>query len=85
MPTPDPLASAPVYGLRRPRWYVRWRGIRWLRSGWCPCCYSSPPRRDCPVCMGHDDYGPGRLDKVTHAVWLIRWDNLTHPPDRRNP
>lgn len=28
-----------------------------LRFGFCPMCDSSPPRQDCPVCLGSYEYG----------------------------
>ena len=61
-----------VYGLTWPLWWVRWRGFRWLRSGFCPACYSSPPLLDCPVCEGWAEYGPG-LAGWRREVWRDRW------------
>ena len=67
----EPLA---LYGYfrYRPFWIVKYRGLNWLSSGFCPCCYSSPPRDDCPICLGHSNYGPNLHDE-TRALWRTRW------------
>lgn len=65
-----------LYGVRWPRWYVRWRGLRWLERGYCPCCYSSPPVPRCPVCHGNHKYGQ-RLTPQRSLEWRRRWQRLT--------
>lgn len=67
--------SLAKYGLIRnwPKWLVYLRGLWWLRSGFCPCCYSSPPRCDCPVCYGDRKYGPYRLSVEASAIWRNTW------------
>jgi hypothetical protein len=68
------VTNAPIalYGLTWPRWWVRVRGLWWLRSGFCPACYSSPPVQHCPVCAGWPDYGP-KLGPALRALWRRRW------------
>lgn len=66
---PHTQPEKPLYGIRGPRWYVRWRGFRWLRHGLCPCCYSSPPKKECPICEGN--YGYSYL--LTPEEWLLWW------------
>lgn len=54
------------------RAYVYARGRRWLKRGWCPLCYSSPPRNDCQVCEGEMQYGY-RISEETRTRWGLRW------------
>jgi len=70
---------AELYGLRGPRWYVRLRGLRWLAHGFCPCCYSSPPRPTCPVCYGEGEYGPDGMTPYRRELWRRRWATLSRP------
>lgn len=53
----------------------RWRREGWLRRGYCPLCYSSPPWVDCPVCEGSPWYGHVTTPARRRA-WRIRWDRL---------
>lgn len=63
------------YGVQFPRWYVKWRGRRWLRWGLCPNCYSSPPHQACLICEG--DYLYGQNATPTKIVkWRQRWKDL---------
>jgi hypothetical protein len=71
--------SDALYGLRWPRWYVRARGLHWLRhGGWCPSCYSSPPLPCCPICHGSYLYGPN-LPETLRSQWRTAWLERTHP------
>lgn len=60
----------------RPAWWVFARGLWWLRRGYCPCCYSSPPRQSCPVCHGADRPGAHRSAIEVRADWRGRWKAL---------
>lgn len=57
----------------RPVWYIRLRGLYWLASGLCPCCYSSPPLPECPICTGNRDYGP-LLSGYHRDLWKNAWE-----------
>lgn len=46
-----------------------------LRLGYCPACYSSPPRDDCPVCLGERDYGSA-ITQEHREVWRKRFYDL---------
>lgn len=50
-----------------------WRGLRWLKWGWCPWCYSSPPRPQCPVCHGDDRYFGSNVDEAKRTLWRKRF------------
>ena len=52
-----------------------WFGRRRLKHGFCPACYSSPPRPGCSVCDGEHQYGAG-LDPAKRDLWQQRWDAL---------
>lgn len=67
------------YGLQWPRWYVYWRGRWWLRSGFCPNCYSSPPNDKCFVCEGDHNYGY-RQSYGDRGRWVVRWDIFKDRP-----
>lgn len=43
---------------------LRARGLRRLKHGFCPGCYSSPPRPECPLCEGEVEYGPFRTERA---------------------
>lgn len=63
------------YGIQWPRWYVYWRGRRWLagKFGCCPNCYSSPPNDKCFICEGNYNYAY-RLSAGDREKWRTRWD-----------
>lgn len=71
-----------LYGASGPRWYIVRRGRRWLRSGFCPMCYSSPPRADCPVCRGSQHYGNNGFQPINEPLrrlWAKRWALIIRP------
>lgn len=65
-----------MYGMLRthPQWWVRIRGLYWLKYGCCPCCNSSPPLPDCPICTGSRDYGH-KLSGYHRNIWRNAWES----------
>lgn len=72
---PLPLREV-LYGLPWPRWWVRRRGWTRIRRHVCPCCYSSPPKPECPVCRGNQQYGP-HLSETAERRWRTTWGVLS--------
>lgn len=52
-----------------------WKGLLWIRQGFCPYCYSSPPNPKCPVCEGTYEYSYN-LAPGTRDLWRKRWDEF---------
>lgn len=59
---------------RTAAWLLWTLGNRRLRHGFCPGCYSSPPRPECPLCEGELQYGP--FDPETSRLLGTRWDAM---------
>lgn len=57
-------------------WWVWRRGLRRIKSGLCPECYSSPPLPDCPVCSLTKGRYSYRLNELDRLIWLRRWKSL---------
>lgn len=53
-----------------------WKGRLWLRQGFCPYCYSSPPKKECPVCQGDNEYWGAENKKKRDTLWRERWDKF---------
>lgn len=52
-----------------------WKGRLWIKQGFCPYCYSSPPRTECPICEGTNKYSYG-MEPGTKKIWRERWDKF---------
>lgn len=50
-----------------------YKGLLWLRQGFCPYCYSSPPRKACPVCKGDNKYWGKNVSKEKREQWRERY------------
>jgi hypothetical protein len=57
------------YGFKRIKGW--WR----LKFGYCPLCDSSPPRKDCPICIGSYEYGQDANDAV-RGLWRERYIHM---------
>lgn len=53
-----------------------WKGRLWLKQGFCPYCYSSPPREECPVCQGDYKYFGKNVDAEKRALWRERYEQF---------